>query len=110
MVQAMAAIRVDARIVPLLGMEKRVAGMKVAPKDNITGRTYLENDKPVVVLVRWNGTPAVPWDGIPLVWHLRLDGKPHSRTGPHNVLIERTDGSQVVRGFRGLHRLSAPPP
>lgn len=29
--------------------------------------------------------------------------------GPRNVLIEREDGSTVVRPFRGLRRLPAPP-
>jgi acetyl esterase len=51
--------------------------------DNITGRTYLERGKPVVVLVRWSGK------------------------GPRNVLIEREDGSRVVRPFRGLRRIIA---
>jgi hypothetical protein len=78
-----------------------------AQRDNITGRIYLENGRPVAVLARWNGTPAAPWEGIPLVWLPRSDGKPHTRTGPHNVLIERADGSRVVRPFRGLQ---TPPP
>jgi hypothetical protein len=47
----------------------------------ITGKTYLERGEPVRVLVRWNGK------------------------GPRNVLIERADGSRVVRPFRGLRRL-----
>lgn len=45
------------------------------------GRTYLERGKRVRVLVRWNGK------------------------GPRNVLIERADGTKVVRPFRGLRRL-----
>lgn len=48
------------------------------------GRTYLERGAPVVVLIRW--------------------GK---GGGPRNVLIRRTDGSEVVRPFRGL-RISSP--
>lgn len=44
------------------------------------GRTYLERGQPVVVLVRWSGK------------------------GPRNVLIQRADGSKVVRPFRGLRR------
>ncbi len=73
--------------------------------DGITGKTYFECNKPVVVLARWSGNPATPWTGIPLVWYPRSDGKPHpSRTGPHNVLIERADGSRVVRTFRGLRK------
>lgn len=47
------------------------------------GKVYLEHGRPVVVLVRWG-----------------LGG------GPRNVLIEREDGSRVVRPFRGLRRAS----
>lgn len=47
------------------------------------GRTYLERGRPVVVLKRWAGR------------------------GPRNVLIRRSDGSEVVRPFRGL-RVAAP--
>lgn len=50
-------------------------------QDNITGRTYLERRRPVVVLIRWAGK------------------------GPRNVLIQRDDGSRVVRPFRGLRRV-----
>ena len=46
----------------------------------MTGRTYLEHNRPVVVLARWSGG------------------------GPRNVLILRDDGSRVVRPFRGLRR------
>jgi hypothetical protein len=45
------------------------------------GRTYLERGRPVTVLIRW--------------------GK---GGGPRNVLIQREDGSRVVRPFRGLRR------
>jgi acetyl esterase len=48
------------------------------PQDNITGRTYLERERPVVVLIRRNDK------------------------SPRNVLIQREDGSRVVRPFRGL--------
>ena len=44
-------------------------------------RVYLERGKPVVVLVRWG-----------------------AGGGPRNVLVERDDGSRVVRPFRGLRR------
>jgi acetyl esterase len=44
-------------------------------------KTYLERGNPVVVLRRWNGK------------------------GPRNVLIQRQDGSRVVRPFRGLRRV-----
>jgi hypothetical protein len=78
--------------------------------DNITGRTYLERGKPVRVLVRWSGEHAAPWAGIPLVVLPRANGKPPVRRGPQNVLIERADGSRVVRFFRGLHRLQKDTP
>jgi hypothetical protein len=45
--------------------------------------------------------------GIPLVVLPRADGKPDAHRGPHNVLIEREDGSRVVRSFRGLRRISS---
>jgi acetyl esterase len=45
------------------------------------GRVYLERGKPVTVLARWG--PG---------------------GGPRNVLIQREDGSKVVRSFRGLRR------
>lgn len=44
------------------------------------GKTYLERGKPVIVLVKWTGQ------------------------GPRNVLIQRQDGSKVVRPFRGLRK------
>jgi len=44
------------------------------------GKTYLERGAPVVVLTRWASKSK----------------------GPRNVLIERADGSRVVRPFRGL--------
>lgn len=47
--------------------------------ERVDGR-YLERGQPVTVLVRWRGK------------------------GPRNVLIERADGSRVVRPFRGLRR------
>ena len=48
---------------------------------NLAGRKHLERGRPVTVLVSWG--PG---------------------GGPRNVLIEREDGSRVVRGFRGLRR------
>ena len=48
------------------------------------GKTYLERGKPVVVLVKW--------------------GK---GGGPRNVLIQRQDGTKVVRPFRGLRKSNA---
>jgi acetyl esterase len=42
---------------------------------------YLERGKIVKLLVRWSGK------------------------GPRNVLIERADGTKVVRPFRGLRKI-----
>jgi acetyl esterase len=47
----------------------------------LAGRLYLERGEPVMVVKSWAGK------------------------GPRNVLIERADGSQVVRPFRGLRQL-----
>lgn len=44
----------------------------------VTGKAYLERGEPVVVLLRW------------------------ADKGPRNVLIQRSDGTKVVRPFRGL--------
>ena len=46
----------------------------------MVGRRYLERDEAVTVRARWSGG------------------------GPRNVLIERADGTRVVRPFRGLRR------
>lgn len=46
------------------------------------GTRYLEKGRPVTVLVRWR-----PGAG-----------------GPRNVLIRRSDGTLVVRPFRGLRK------
>jgi acetyl esterase len=46
----------------------------------VIGRLYLERGAPVTVLARWAGR------------------------GPRNVLVERADGTRVVRPFRGLRR------
>jgi acetyl esterase len=51
------------------------------------GCVYLERGSPVVVRVQWG---------------LRSRGETHG--GPRNVLIERADGTLVVRPFRGLRR------
>lgn len=48
-------------------------------RPGIAGRTYLEGGNPVIVRVQWG--PG---------------------GGPRNVLIERRDGTRVVRPFRGL--------
>jgi hypothetical protein len=48
----------------------------------MTGRRYLEQGRPVTVLAR------------------RGPGG-----GPHNVLIQREDGTLAIRPFRGLRRM-----
>ena len=50
--------------------------------DGMVGRRYLEHGQPVTVLARWRGNHC-----------------------PRNVLVERADGSKVVRPFRGLRRI-----
>jgi acetyl esterase len=66
----------------------------------VTGRTYLEFGQSVVVLIRrWRR--GAGWSGdFPIL------GKA-MKFGPRNVLIEREDGSRVVRSFRGLRRSAA---
>ena len=48
------------------------------------GKTYLERGKPVIVLICWD--TKVP-------------------KTKRNVLIQREDGSKVVRPFRGLRKV-----
>jgi acetyl esterase len=50
------------------------------------GRTYLLRGETVTVLARWG-----------------------AGGGPRNVLIQRADGSRVVRPFRGLRRVQPSP-
>jgi hypothetical protein len=68
--------------------------------DTVTGRTYYENGQPVVVLVRWGGQMSQnePAPAFIDVTAIRI------RTGPRNVLIQRSNGTRVVRPFRGLRR------
>jgi hypothetical protein len=69
--------------------------MPKKPVDNITGQTYLERGRPVVVLIRWATTKPGPDEPeMPL---LRL-----AKGGPRNVMIQREDGSVDIRPFRGL--------
>ena len=63
----------------------------------IVGRTYLERGEPVTVLVQW----AQVRKSEPVV----LAGL--RTVTPRNVLIERADGSRVVRPFRGLRRVDS---
>jgi acetyl esterase len=59
-------------------VQRRMYGRR---PDLITGTIYLERGEPVRVITRWG--PG---------------------GGPRNVLVERADGSRVVRPFRGLRR------
>lgn len=62
----------------------------------MTGRRYLERGQPITVVAAWRQQRVVE--------RLAL---PHVHTGtstPRNVRIERSDGSTVVRPFRGLRR------
>jgi len=56
------------------------------------GKTYLEKGKPVVIKAQWK-------------WSATVNGRKVG--GPRNVLIEREDGTQVVRPFRGLRKPTA---
>lgn len=62
------------------------------------GRTYLERGHPVVVLTRWAPPTPGPEPGWLTWW------RPSKPTAPRNVLIQRGDGTRVVRPFRGLRR------
>jgi acetyl esterase len=55
----------------------------------MVGKTYYERGEPVVIRAQWKLTAIV-------------NGR--KAGGPRNVLIERKDGSQVVRPFRGLRK------
>ncbi|GAA2523433.1 hypothetical protein GCM10010276_88360 [Streptomyces longisporus] len=70
----------------------------------MTGRVYLERGQPVTVLIAYCGrrAPDVTGDWLHFQWPGRRPA-----AGPRNVAILRTDGSIVVRPFRGL-TLSAP--
>ncbi len=64
----------------------------------IEGKTYLERGRPVVVRVQWGHRARalarrVEANGDIVLKHV---------SAPRNVLIEREDGSRVVRPFRGL--------
>lgn len=64
------------------------------------GRTYLERGQPVVVLKRWGDVRPSLWDVL-----ARID-RSMSPGAPRKVLIERQDGSRVVRPFRGLRKIA----
>lgn len=65
---------------------------------SIVGRTYLERGEPVRVLTQWRQ--------IPKVERLDLPGLELGAVTPRNVLIERADGTRVVRPFRGLRKVA----
>ncbi|MHB2205014.1 hypothetical protein [Methylobacterium sp. CM6257] len=68
------------------------------------GRTYLEAGSPVRILIRWGKTGAGSTAPIS-----KLDGFAWGqRRAPHNVLIERQDGTRVVRPLRDLRKLPEP--
>lgn len=70
----------------------------------MNGRTYLENGRPVVVLIRWGRTDAGPAAPIG-----KYDGSGWGRRRAlHNILIRREDGTRVVRPFHGLRRVPDP--
>ncbi len=63
--------------------------------------TYLERGQPVTIICGWGRTTGQPCDTT-ILWI-----RPPGRTGPRNVYIERGDGTQVVRPFRGLRKVPA---
>ena len=65
----------------------------------MAGPTY-ENGQPVVVLVRWGGQMSQNKPAPAFIDAAAI----RARTGPRNVLIQRADGTKVVRPFRGLRR------
>lgn len=69
------------------------------PERGIVGRVYLERGQPVTVLTAWKQ--------IPKAERLNLHGLEALKTAtPRNVLIERANGTRVVRPFRGLRKVS----
>jgi hypothetical protein len=62
-------------------MTKRAPSTLGRERGAAAGRTYLERGQPVTVLRGWRGA------------------------GPRNVLVQRGDGTLVVRPFRGLRRI-----
>ncbi len=64
---------------------------------SVVGRTYLERGEPVVVVTQWAHSIGDPTTAGTVLWV-----RPPARTGPRNVRIRRSDGTTVVRGFRGL--------
>jgi acetyl esterase len=62
----------------------------------ITGSTYVERGQPVTALTAWNGKRADLPAPLPLVTT--------APSAPRNVLIQRADGTRVIRPFRGLRR------
>jgi acetyl esterase len=66
----------------------------------VVGRTYLERGEPVTVLVGWAQLRKSERLDLPgMEWM--------SPWTPRNVLIERADGTRVVRPFRGLRKVAA---
>lgn len=61
---------------------------------SLVGRTYLERGNPVTVLIGWG-----PGGGDKAITAAVFDGSQMPKQGPRNVLIERADGSRVVRPF-----------
>lgn len=69
--------------------------------NGMTGRVYLERGHPVTVIIAYCARRAPDITGGWL--HFQRPGR-RPLAGPRNVAIRRTDGSIVVRPFRGLTR------
>ena len=72
-------------------------------------RHLRQTGEAVHVVIRWSGAHAEPWRGIPLVWYPRSDGRRQARSGPHNMLVERADGSRCVMNYNFRRFLREPP-
>lgn len=71
----------------------------------MTGRVYFERGHPVTVVIPYcaRHAPDITGSWLRFQWPGRRPA-----AGPRNVAIRRSDGSIIVRPFRGLTR-NAPP-
>ena len=84
--------------IPAAAREPTARRAKEACSVIMKGASYLERGQPVTVLARGNWKRPEPVR-CAVIW-LRSP----RRLAPRNVLIERADGSLVVRPFRGLRK------
>jgi len=76
----------------------------------VIGDVYLERGEPVTVLVAWRGPSKHEREEMRVARAkrrsnmVRIVFDPDKKSGPRNVLIQRADGSLIVRPFRGLRK------